>query len=281
VVLSGILYGFLGYFGVHLFAEKFTVPSMLFWRFLIAGIWMVALSWRRMAPSLAVARGQPLQLGLCSMYYGVGTMFYFVATRTAGTGLAMVVFFAYPIFVALHTYYNNGWQVSKTSIASLSALVVGLALLVDHGGNNPNTIGIVFALLSAVGYALYLIASKRVLANMTRLDLSVYTAIVCMGSALIFLIASLIDGALSLPTSVKAAVHLLGIGIFATAIPIQLLLEGLKKISTLKASMASVLEPAVTLLVGVSLLDESISSLQIVGISTVLGSSLLIQAVRD
>jgi drug/metabolite transporter (DMT)-like permease len=55
------------------------------------------------------------------------------------------------------------------------------------------------------------------------------------------------------------------------------MLEGLKYISSLRASIISVLEPLVTVVLGVILLNESISNLQILGSCLILGSTLLVQ----
>ena len=41
VVLSGFLYGMIGYFGIQLFSQGFSVPGMLFWRFAVAAVWML------------------------------------------------------------------------------------------------------------------------------------------------------------------------------------------------------------------------------------------------
>lgn len=49
VALSGIFYGTLAYFGTMLIRENFSIPAMLFWRFLIAAVWMFlsSLSYRK------------------------------------------------------------------------------------------------------------------------------------------------------------------------------------------------------------------------------------------
>lgn len=64
--------------------------------------------------------------------------------------------------------------------------------------------------------------------------------------------------------------------IVATAIPIQLLLDGLKYVSPVKASILSVFEPLVTVFIGFVLLHETMSSLQSIGITIVLLGAILI-----
>lgn len=280
IVLSGILYGSLGYLGVKIFAEDISVSSMLFWRFLIASLWMFGVSWNK-SKSLFTApdlRTYFPPLSICAISYGLGSMFYFLASRTAGTGLAMVVFFSYPMFVALHTYYFKKWQIDKFTLSALIAIPIGLFLLMERNSAMPNTTGIIFAILSALTYAIYILKSKSLL---KIFDTHRFTLIVCLFSAILFFIAAWLGGDLDYPTSLRSFGYLCAIGIFATALPIQLLMEGLKEISALKASMASVLEPIVTLLIGIVLLSESVTVLQIIGSLTILASSLFIQIARE
>jgi len=39
-VLSGILYGFISYFGISLLQNNYSITSMLFWRFLFSSIFI-------------------------------------------------------------------------------------------------------------------------------------------------------------------------------------------------------------------------------------------------
>jgi drug/metabolite transporter (DMT)-like permease len=84
----------------------------------------------------------------------------------------------------------------------------------------------------------------------------------------------------TVPTTITAWANVLAIGIIATAIPIQLLLDGLKFISSVKASILSVLEPVMVVVMGLAFLGESISSMQVIGIITVLTGAILIQFER-
>ena len=59
--------------------------------------------------------------------------------------------------------------------------------------------------------------------------------------------------------------------------PILFLLEAMKHISSDKASLLSVLEPVCVVIIGMLLLDETLTALQVVGIIAVLGGALLVQ----
>jgi drug/metabolite transporter (DMT)-like permease len=139
--------------------------------------------------------------------------------------------------------------------------------------------GIFFGIVAAICYASYVMGSKRI--SSINIDSNVLTMVVCFGCAFIFLILSLSSGSFVLPYSTKCWLYFLALGIFATALPIQLMLEGLKYISSMRASVISVLEPLVTVFVGVLLLDESVSHLQMLGAFIILGSALLVQFQKE
>lgn len=282
VALSGMLYGFLGYFGTQLIAENFSISTMLFWRFFIAGLWMLAWDWwkqEKFFKTLLKAQNILFPVLFSAGCYVATTAFYFLASHYTGTGIAMVIFFAYPVFVAIFVWAQNNWRISKYSAAALLAVIVGLFML---KGNNDagavSVVGIILAIISALFYAIFVFKSKHYARKMLS---SHFTAAICLGCALISLILAGITNTFAFPTSLKSWIYIFGFSIFVTAIPIQLLQEGLKLISPLKASILSVLEPVVTLLVGIALLNESISFLQTMGIVVVLLSAMVIQFARE
>lgn len=275
IVFSGVLYGMLGCFGTRILEENMAVSSMLFWRFFIAAIWMGGFALIKKQPITTPAN---FSLTISAISYALASFFFFLASRTTGTGIAMVIFFSFPLFVALYTFSQNGWRIDRITLLSLIAAPIGLFMLVDRNSHTANTQGIILALLAALSYAIYILISKKTLQKMGPLP---FTLSVCLRSSCLFLVFALITQEASIPANLSTWGYLLALGIFATAIPIQLLLEGLKEISSLKASMASVLEPVVTLILGVLLLGESITLIQNAGIFLILGASILSQIASD
>ena len=69
----------------------------------------------------------------------------------------------------------------------------------------------------------------------------------------------------------------IGFAFIGTVLPLWLLFYGLKKVNVTKAALVSVLEPISTVLIGVLLLDETLSVHQIAGIIIMLCAALLVQ----
>ncbi|MEO8400650.1 MAG: DMT family transporter [Gammaproteobacteria bacterium] len=282
VTLSGLLYGFMGYFGTQLLHEHFSVFSMLFWRFFIAMLWVLATAlWMRKNIFKNLGKRSTLirTLLLSAASYSGAPACFFLASQYTGTGVAMVIFFCFPVFVTLFAWATTNWQMNRFAASSLFAIILGLILLKGHGSHALNLSGIFLAILSGLSYAVYVFSSKY--NSKQNIDSHLLTFLVCFGSSLIFLLISCATNTFNVPHSWHAWVYTCTLGIVVTGIPIQLLLDGIKHVSHIKASILSVLEPVVTLLVGVALLNESMSSVQAVGVMVVLLGAILIQFERQ
>lgn len=277
VALSGMCYGLMGYLGTQLFANHFSVSNMLFWRFFIAMIWIfcITLLFSKntfLKHKVDTSLLKIILLGAVS--YSGTSAFYFLACLHISTGLAMVIFFSYPIFVSLFALIAGQWRINKYALGSLATVLVGLIFLKGRGNSSLDTLGVALSILSALFYATYVYSSRH---NAKRVDSRLLTLFICMGTSLIFFLIACYTHTFSLPTTFRAWFYIISLGIVATALPIQLLLDGLKYISPIKASVLSVLEPVVTVLVGFILLHETMSFLQVIGVLVVLLGAILIQ----
>lgn len=282
IALSGILYGFLGYFGTTILREHLSITAMLFWRFFIAGSWMFLFSIKKQPAQQIFKMDKRILLFmfiLGAIGYAGSSGFYFVATQYTGTGLAMVIFFSYPIIVALTSWITHKKNPAIGTIIILILMTLGLTLLRNPSGQSVSSLGIFFAMLSATCYAFYVMGSKH--SAVVAINSTVLTIIVCFVCALLLLALSLFTHSFSFPQTTRGWIYLLAFGVLATALPIQLMLEGLKYVSSMRASIISVLEPLVTVFVGILLLDESVSHLQLLGAFIILSSAILIQFQRE
>lgn len=277
IALSGMLYGFLGYLGTNILHDNMSISAMLFWRFFIAGIWMMLFAVKSYR-----AKKVEMSLGLFLFIFLLGAIgyagssgFYFVASQSIGTGLAMVIFFSYPIAVMAISALTRKHEFSLDTLITLFLMVLGLILLRDSSSHSFSMPGLGFAILSALCYAGYMLGTK--VFSSKAIDANILTTIVCFSCAAMYLMTALATHGFSFPHTGHSISYLLFFGILSTALPIQLMLKGLKYVSSTRASIISVLEPLVTLIVGMALLHESVSSLQLCGGMLILSSAVLVQ----
>lgn len=268
--LSGLLFGLIGYFGLSVINANVSINTMLFWRFAVSGLFICIL----LIPQLKTLTFDKIELAKVTVYgaafYGTCSILYFVATKYIGSGLAMVIFFTYPTIVMLINFLFLGQKITKIYYLALVIIFIGMILLVNGSEFKFDMMGIALSLLSAVLYALYLIASKT-----SPVPALLSTLFVSLGAMLVALIAALIDRSFILPTNFTIWVNICGIGIICTALPIVLLLKGLKHITSLQASILSVLEPVFVVIFGIILLGENVTFVQGFGVFVLLSGALL------
>lgn len=276
VALSGMLYGLIGYFGTQLFRDNFSVSGMLFWRFFIAALWLLIISFvakKNIFQSTGNHRELFKTVLLGVVCYSAASACYFLASKRTGTGLAMVIFFSFPVFVMLFSWLSPHWKMNKYALIALVMILMGLILLKGHGSHTLGILGIFFAIISAFLYAIYVYGSR----NSSKIDSRLLSLLICLGNAIIFLIISYANQSFAFPNSLHEWFDICTLGIVATALPIQLMLDGMKYISPVKASMLSVLEPLVTVIAGLMLLHETVSHIQLLGVLVVLLGVIMIQ----
>jgi len=275
--LSGILFGFLGFLGMRLLDMNFSIENMLFWRFFIAFLFILILLRpfkRKLVFNLGKNTSLIKTLILGAFCYSGSSSFYFLASEYIGTGPSMVIFYLFPVFIMLFAWLFDKVKPGKYTIFSLAAVLIGLVLLHKQQDGTLDIIGIILAVISAVFYAVFVYSSKD---QSKGIDAQLLTFLVCIGNMLTFLVWSLITNTLFIPTSLTAWFYIIALGIVATALPIRLFLISLKYITPVKASLLSVLEPIVTVIIGCLLLAEIISPLQFMGIIVILLGAILIQ----
>lgn len=276
VALSGIFYGGLGLFGTKLQMQHVSMSSMLFWRFLIGFLFLMLIYAKTIDfQTLATIKYDYKKFLFATISYSGSSLFYFVACRYIGTGMGMVIFFSYPVFVTLFTWMFTAWRLSWCVLLSLMAVMTGLFLLKGQGHQALQWTGLAFGFAAAFSFGCYIYGSKKLTFT---IDTRTQSLLLCAGNALLFLIFALFsDGHLDVLHGTQSWVYALALGIIATALPVQLLLDGLKYIGAIKAAILSVLEPIVTVIVGSILLHEMIAPVQFLGISLLLAGTLIMQ----
>jgi drug/metabolite transporter (DMT)-like permease len=269
-IISGLCYGLLGYFGVTLMNSGFSIAGMLFWRFLIATLFMLVI----LIPeykTLLQSHKESLKVIIYGVtFYSGSAIIYFISSKYIGTGLAMVIFFTYPAIVMLFNFLFLQAAISKTYYLAFIMIIVGMVCLADIQDASLDIVGIGLGLLCAVFYSGYIIASKE-----SRVPPMLSTLMVSIGGAITCFILSCKDPSFCVPINTEQWLNIFGVAIICTVIPILLLLQGLKYISSEKASILSVLEPVVVVIVGITLLNEQINNMQIIGIIIVLSGAVL------
>ncbi|MFN7038129.1 MAG: DMT family transporter [Alphaproteobacteria bacterium] len=271
-IMSGSLFGVIGFFGLEIYKFGLSVEELLFWRFTLASIIFYIISYRSIKLNQFKEFIPPFLLGI--LIYAPSTYLWFESIKLISSGLAMVVFYSFPVYVAIFSWIINKEIVTKTSIISIFIMLVGLILIADFNNLTLDHKGLILALISAILYGIYFFISKKLCRN---IDPSLSSFMVCLGNAFGFILLLVLSKGFNYNYSYNVWFYLIAIAIIGTILPIVFLFKGLKEISELEASILSVSEPVVSLLFGTFLLNERISLIQIIGIILIILSAILIQ----
>lgn len=272
--MSGILFGLLGYLGVSIMQLGFSPDAMLGWRFFVASVSLAPLALMQMKRLDICYKSIFKTFLYSSILYSGSTYLYFIASEYIGTGLAMVIFFTYPIIVVMISWFYNRQKIGGIYFYSLVLIIVGLFCLIQNENVMFNLKGLGLAFGSAIFFAIYMLVAKKDSANIPAALSTFFTV---SGSCFLFFVAAVAQDTFILPTSYESWFYIIVLGLVSTTFPILLLLKSMVYISANRASILSVLEPVSVLIVGVLFLNEPINLIQCIGTALILLSAILVQ----
>jgi len=269
VLLSTLGFGSIAMFAKIAYAAGVSPSLLLTLRFLLAAAFLAPVVWLKRIP---MPRGRVLAgFILMGALYTAQSQSYFTALMYASSGLVALLLYIYPILVtALALLF--GWErLNRRTLTLLALATAGLAITLG-GKLQGQPLGIGLGLLAAAVYAVYILLGNQ----LTRDTHPLSATLVVLGTAALGNGAFAIAGGSRLPHSASAWLAIAAIALFSTVLAIAAFLTGIKRIGAAQASIISTLEPVITLVLGVALLDESISVSQLIGGTLVLTAVILL-----
>lgn len=201
--------------------------------------------------------------------YSVFSICYFSAISEISPSLAVLLFYTYPIIVALLSFLVDGEKITKRIVFSIIVSFAGLIMLFGENFGNLNKVGIFLALGASAAYSIYAVYGKHIL---NTIPLSVTTAYICFFAAITFLTAGLYQNKLSFSFSPASWLYvglitLITVGGFLT------FFAGIKLTSPTIVSILGMTEPIMTIFLSFILFSEQFTFIQIVGVILVLTAS--------
>jgi len=255
-------------------ADVWTVSTARF----VAGVLAIgALVWlgRGLRRLPARANWGALGLGLISTVTSLGYMgaIYFIPAS-----LAVLIFYTFPLLVAVGARWTEGEPLTPIKLAGLSVAFVGLAVALGVTFDDLDRRGVALAALAAVGAAAHVLAVSRV-ARWTggaTLPLNLRSMSVALGFNLLLLAW---NGGPTWPAGEVGWVALGGTMAFFT-VGVTSMYAAIARLGPVRASILLNLEPLVAILAAIVLLGERFGPHQILGAALVLGAVLWVQLKR-
>ena len=230
---------------------------------------------RRALRLTARANWGALGLGMISTVTSLGYMgsIFFIPAS-----LAVLIFYTFPLLVALGARWTEGEPVTWAKLAGLAVAFLGLAVALGVSFDRLDSRGVGLAGLAAFGAAAHVLAISRVArwAGGATLPLNLRSMAVALAVNAMLLA---IQGGPAWPHGTAGWLGLAGTMVFFTA-GVTLMYAAVARIGPVRAAVLLNLEPLVAIVTAILLLGESFGAHQFAGAAMVLGAVLWVQLRR-
>jgi len=246
---------------------------------------LMALWSHRHAAAEPLTRKDWIAVGLLGFTgYYLASYLDFLGLKYITAGLERLILFLYPTIVVLLSAWLLRTRVRRHQLAALALSYCGIALVfvenLEYAGNSFEVaLGGVLVFASGVVFSFYLIGAGEVIGKLGAARFTSYAMLVaCAVAFLQFLIAHDLPE-LDLPHQVYWLS--LCMAVVSTVIPAWLLSEGIRRTGANHAAMIGSIGPVVTIFLGHQVLNEPISSLQLIGALLVLAGVTLVSVRKN
>ena len=196
---------------------------------------------------------------------GFTNLAFYMSLRTIPFGIAVAIEFAEPLAVAI-------WSSRRVvDFVWVALAIAGLALLLPlgHSASALDPVGVLYALVAAVGWGTYIVFGKRV----GHLHAGHSVALGLTAAALVAVPVGVAHAGAALLSPTVLLVGL-GVAVVSSAIPISLEMVALKRLPKEAFGIMISMEPAVAALLALVLLDEHLGLVQWLAIGLIMAASM-------
>ncbi|MGB0846625.1 MAG: DMT family transporter [Thiolinea sp.] len=246
--------------------------TVLFVRFLLLGLMMLLWNRSRRIKMRLPAKLLTGNIILAFLYFiGIGS--YLSSVSYLPVSFAVLIFYTYPILVALMTAAQNRSWPEMVEIAALIAAFIGLYIALDVETSGAQATGLILAVMAAIGVAANTVGSGILLHKMPTTVFSMYlafTTMLCAGIVVLW------QGHLSLPETTTGWWAFCGM-LISFIVGFIAIYNGIRLLGSLRLSTIMNLEPVATIAIAVVLLNEVLTGKHLLGGLIVLMAILLAQ----
>lgn len=219
-------------------------------------------------------------IGVSSVANLMVNLAMFIAFVRIEIGLALLVFYLYPGFVAVASVLWFADRLDALRWSALGLSMAGLVLtLVGSGAlGDIDPLGIGLAFMAAMAQAFYVLAARHGFARIPAVESA---AITMGGAGLGYVLIALVIGQLvdlGAPLASTAAfVPVALAGVVGAAIPTLCFITGIRLLGAPRAAIVATLEPVVGVVLAAWLLNEQPTLVQVAGGALILVAAVLLQ----
>ncbi len=264
------IFGSIGFFTIH---TGIPAVELVFVRCICATLFLGATWFVTGGYKTEVwQKKEVLQTILCGIFLVLNWVFLFKAFQTMSISLAISIYNVAPIFVLILGALFLKEGLSASGVFAIVLCFIGSIFIV--GIENVGSLdqfmnsGFVWALLSAVFYALTILTSK------TITNMSAYAMTFIQTTVGIVMLLPLCDFTVFQGLSSANWLYILGTGIIHTGFVYYLFFDSIRKLPTVIVSALTFVDPVVAILLDIVILSFNPDLFQTIGIVLVFGGIL-------
>jgi drug/metabolite transporter (DMT)-like permease len=232
--------------------------------FAIIAIW----SARGAAPLTRRDWGALCVLGFIGYY--AASLLDFWGLQYISAALERLILFLNPTIVVVLSALFFAYRITRRDLLALAISYGGIALVFVHDvaiNQERVLIGGALVLASAFLYAGYLVGAGQMVQRVGALRFAAYASLVSTFAIAVHFLLTRSAGHLAQPPRVWALAG--AMAIFSTVLPVVMMAEGIRRIGSSDAAIASSIGPVATIFLGFVFLGEPITLLQLAGAALV------------
>lgn len=230
----------------------------------ICGVWL-----KIQKISLVVARRERIHCVGTGFAYTIGSASLVAAFATIPVSLAVLILYTFPLITRLTESALDRRRPTLWELAGLVVALAGLALCLGVGLDRLNGTGLALAFLAAAAISCSFVWTGRTLRSVPPALMTVYMA----GTGLVLTLAlTIATSAWGLPPLEPMAAGLMAAAVLSFAAAFLGMFLGVRLIEASRTAMLMNLEPVLTLVLAVLLLDEDLSGHQLLGAALVIAA---------
>lgn len=263
-LLSSISYGLIPLFILPIKQANFSIDTTLFYRFLFSALIVGAyLIYKR--ENICIEIKQLPILILLGILYGISADALFLGYDYLSAGIASTLLFVYPLIVAIIMALFFKDKISQNTFIAILFVLIGIFLLsFKKGAFDINPLGIGIVLISALGYALYIVTVNQSKAkNLKGFPLSFYSFLF---TTIYYAIKMMIVKESFILPSLELTFNFFTFALVTTVISSVALIFAIKEIGSTATSILGAFEPVVAVAISVLMFNEKFSITLAIGI---------------
>lgn len=265
-IIAAVSYGTNPLFALPMYKNGFGVNSVLFYRYffavLIYGVWLTVIK----KVSLKLTIKEAVIIFALAIAFSLSSLFLFDAFNYIDSGLACTILFSYPLIVALISKIFFNEKLPKIIWGSLFIILCGIYMLYGGKPNGTiNTQGIIFVLISAFLYSVYMVGVKQIKA-IKHIKYDKLTFFIMLFGLSVYIFNLNFCTKLQPLNSYFTLFCAVMLALFPTIISLETINIAIKRIGATKTAIIGALEPLTALFFGVLLFQETLTAKICLGI---------------